>query len=125
MTKPIWSHSATVTPNLELEPVINGTRQTEPRYGLISEPLKELQDLIEQRMREGVDGIFSIRNFPGFRVVVVRYPTSLTRVVKLIDRVLHTFGVHRLVPHEEWDPITGEALDIGLTCILCTYTERE
>lgn len=125
MTKRIWSHSVTDIPSQGLGPVINGIRRIEPTYGYISDPMTALQTLMEARMEEGVDGIFTVRGIEGVRFILLKYRPLTQRAVKLADRVLHWFGIHRMLPHEEWNTITRETLDIGYSCSICSYHETE
>lgn len=130
MTKHTLSHSATVTPSQEPALDINGVladralQLSETTYA----ELRGLLPLVQLRVRQkGPATIFMVKGSrPSTRVVI--YPFRywvLFKMTMAFNRVIHIFGFHTLVQTEEWNPDTGEVLQIGFGCLICPYHEVE
>lgn len=125
--KRILSRSVTATPNQEPGPVISGTLHTDPSFEPTSGVFQALIPLVELRVKAGTHStIFTVLHKPDSRIVVQPYTRRwLFRLVEVYNRVIHAVGFHTMLPHETWNPDTGEALESGYVCVLCLYEEED
>lgn len=126
--KPIWSHFVTGTPSPEPERGAFGIPLTDPNYERILLAWRNgLVPILANHVRaRNPSAIFTVKGAPNFRVVAVRYSTSFTRRLwSAFNKTIHVFGFHTMIEHIEWNPDTGEVLEVGFSCTLCTYEEQE